>query len=144
MESVKKTIEVVLLAFTDNGKVLLNRRADADREMWEFIEGGLENGETPQDAIQREILEELGYSLSQKGNDLQFIGDLSFEDSRIVANVHFFTAKFPGIEHFSDSDEVFVADLKLFSLDEALELTLLPITREILEKQYVKHNDGDA
>lgn len=137
MESVKKKIEVVLLAFTDNGKVLLNRRADADSEMWEFIGGGLENGETPYDAIKREILEEVGYTLSQEKDGLKFVGDLSFEDYRIVAKVHFFTAKFPGIEHFSDSDETFVVDLKLFSLDEALKLTLLPITREIIEKQYI-------
>lgn len=137
MESVKKKIEVALLAFTDNDKVLLNKRADAESEMWEFIGGGLENGETPYDAIKREILEEVGYTLSQEKDGLKFVGSLSFEDYRIVAKVHFFTAKFPGIEHFSDSDETFVADLKLFSLDEALKLTLLPITREIIEKQYI-------
>lgn len=135
MESVKKEIEVVLLAFTDNDKVLLNRRTDADSEMWEFIGGGLENGETPQDAVIREVFEEVGYNLSQEKNDLEFVGDLFFEDDRIVAKVHFFTAKFPGMEHFSDSDETFVADLKLYSLDEALKLTLLPITRAIIEKQ---------
>lgn len=66
MDSVKKNIEVALLAFIDNNKVLLNRRADADTEMWEFIGGGVEDGETPQDAIQREILEEVGYPVSQK------------------------------------------------------------------------------
>lgn len=137
MESVKKKIEVVLLAFTDNGKVLLNRRADADSEMWEFIGGGLEDGETPQDAIKREILEEVGYPLSREKDDLKFVGDLYFEDHRIIARVHFFTAKFPGIEHLSDSDETFVTDLKLFSLDEALKVMLLPITREIIEKQYI-------
>lgn len=137
MESVKKKIEVVLLAFIDNGKVLLNRRADADSEMWEFIGGGLENGETPHDAIKREILEEVGYTLSQEKDGLKFVGNLSFEDHRIVSKVHFFTAKFPGIEHFSDSDETFVADLKLFRLDDAIKLTLLPITREIIEKQYL-------
>lgn len=138
MDSVKKNIEVALLAFISNDKVLLNRRADADSEMWEFIGGGVENGETPQDAIQREILEEVGYPVSQKKDRLQFMGDLSFEDHRIVAKVHFFTAKFPGFEYFSDSDETFVADLKLFNLDDALKLTLLPITRELLEKQYIR------
>lgn len=69
MDSVKKNIEVALLAFISNDKVLLNRRADADSEMWEFIGGGVENGETPQDAIQREILEEVGYPVSQKKID---------------------------------------------------------------------------
>lgn len=82
--------------------------------MWEFIGGGVEDDETPEDAIQREIVEEIGYPVSQK-DKLQFMGDISFEDHRIVAKVHFFTAKFPGFEHFSDSDETFVADLKLFT-----------------------------
>jgi len=138
MDPAKKNIEVALLAFISNDKVLLNRRADADSEMWEFIGGGVENGETPQDAIKREILEEVGYLVSQKKDKLQFIGDLSFEDHRIVAKVHFFTAKFPGFEYLSDSDETFVADLKFFNLDDALKLTLLPITRELLEKQYIR------
>ncbi len=138
MDSVKKNIEIALLAFISSNKVLLNRRADADSEMWEFIGGGVEDGETPQDAIQREILEEIGYPVSQKKDKLQFMGDLSFEDHRIVAKVHFFTAKFPGFEYFFDSDEVFVSDLKLFSLDDALELQLLPITRELIEKQYIR------
>ena len=138
MELVKKKIEVALLAFTDNDKVLLNKRADAESEMWEFIGGGLESGETAHDAIRREILEEVGYNLAQEKDDLKLVGDFSFEDYRIVAKVHFFTAEFPGIEHFSDSDETLVADLKLFSLDEALKLKLLPITREIIEKQYIR------
>lgn len=138
MNSVKKNIEVVLLAFTQGDKVLLNRRADADSEIWEFIGGGLEAGETPQEAIQREILEEVGYSLSQRRDGLQFIGDLSFEDHRIIAKVHFFTAKFPGTEHFSDSDETFVSDLELFSIKDALELTLLPITKALIDQGYIR------
>ena len=138
MDSVKKNIEVVLLAFISNNKVLLNWRADANSEMWEFIGGGVEDGETPLDAIQREILEEVGYLVSQKKDKLRFMGDLSFEDHRIIAKVHFFMAKFPGFEYFSDSDETFVADLKLFDLDDALKLTLLPITRELIEQQYLR------
>lgn len=137
MDTVKKSIEVALLAFIDKNKILLNRRADTDSDMWEFIGGGVENGETPLEAIKREILEEVGYALSEEADGLQFAGDLAFQDHRIVAKVHFYTAKFPGLKHLSDSDETFVKDLKLFSVEEALRLELLPITRSLIEKQYV-------
>ena len=44
-----------------------------------------------------------------------------------------FAAKFPGFENFSGSDEVSVTDLKLFSVNDALSLNLLPLARKILE-----------
>lgn len=133
MSSAQKNITVALLAFIDDdGKVLLNRRRDATSEAWEFIGGGVEEGEQPIDAIQREIFEEVNYTLLPE-DDLKFVKDFLFENERYVAKVSFFTAKFPGLHDFSDSDETHVADLKLFDPAEALELPLLPITHDILQ-----------
>lgn len=134
MRSPKKQLEVAVLAFVADGKVLLNRRADASSEMWEFIGGGVEKYETGLEAIQREIFEEIGYRPTPSTDNLQFVDEFHFEDDRISAKVHFFTANFPGKEAFSDSDETFTADLELFSIENALTLTLLPITREIFSK----------
>lgn len=138
MKAAKKQIKVVLLAFRQGDKILLNRRADADSEMWEFIGGGIESGETPEAAIIREVKEELGYSLSKKADTLTFVGELLFEDHKIIANAHIFTARLPQLKYFSSSDEVSVADLKLFTTADALQLTLLPLTREILENRYIR------
>lgn len=127
-------MNVALIAFIDNGKVLLNRRADAESEMWEFIGGGIEAGELPLEAIKREVFEEISYNLDEKVDDLKFIDYFKYESDKIAAEVHVFKAKHPGVEKFSDSDETRVEDLHLFAIDSALELVLLPMSRIILEK----------
>lgn len=64
-------MNVALIAFIDvDKKILLNRRADAASEMWEFIGGGIEAGETALEAIKREVMEEVGYSLSEESDNL--------------------------------------------------------------------------
>lgn len=134
MSIVKKKMNVALLAFVDGqGKIMLNRRADAAAEMWEFIGGGVEAGESPLDAIKREISEEVGYML-QATDNLVFLETFQYESEKVSATVHAFKAKYPGTDTFSDSDETFVADLKLFTVGDALALPLLPMTRLILER----------
>ena len=132
MNAVINNICVALIAFRDGDKILLNRRADTNGTMWEFIGGGIEAGETPREAIRREIAEEVNYTLSTD-DSLQFVDELRITYGDAQAAVYCFTAQLPGLDKFSDSDEVFVRDLALFSRDEALELELLPMTRMILE-----------
>ena len=132
MNAVINKIRVALIAFRDGDKILLNRRADTNGTMWEFIGGGIEAGETPHEAIRREIAEEVNYTLSTD-DSLQFVDELRITYGDAQAAVYCFTAQLPGLDKFSDSDEGFVRDLALFSRDEALELELLPMTRMILE-----------
>lgn len=135
MKNAKKIMNVTLIAFVDvDGKILLNRRADAASEMWEFIGGSIEAGETALEAIKREVEEEVGYKLNEQRDSLQFIESFNFENEKIVARVHFFVASYPGIEHFSDSDEARVEDLHLYTVSEALGLVLLPMSLAILNK----------
>ena len=136
MNAVINNICVALIAFRDGDKILLNRRADTNGTMWEFIGGGIEAGETPHEAIRREIAEEVNYTLSTD-DSLQFVDELRITYGDAQAAVYCFTAQLPGLDKFSDSDEVFVRDLALFSRDEALELELLPMTRMILENGIV-------
>ena len=136
MNAVINNICVALIAFRDGDKILLNRRADTNGTMWEFIGGGIEAGETPREAIRREIAEEVNYTLSTD-DGLQFVDELRITYGDVQAAVYCFTAPLPGLDKFSDSDEVFVRDLALFSRDEALELELLPMTRMILENGIV-------
>ncbi len=61
-----KTIEVVAAAIFDNqGKLFITQRTDGDfRGLWEFPGGKIEQGETHQEALKREIREELELEIS--------------------------------------------------------------------------------
>ena len=44
------------------GKVLVGKRSDTSQEQWQFPQGGINDGETPEQAIIREMQEEVGTS----------------------------------------------------------------------------------
>ena len=62
-------IRVVAAAITlEDGRILLQKRAPGTRHagLWEFPGGKIEAGETPENALIREIEEELGLSLDSR------------------------------------------------------------------------------
>lgn len=65
MKDVKKHIEVVAAVIRDeDGKILATQRGyGAMKDGWEFPGGKMEPGETPQEALQREISEELAVTI---------------------------------------------------------------------------------
>ena len=57
---VKKKIEVVAAIICDGDKVFATQRGYGEwKDWWEFPDGKMEPGESPQNALQREIREEL-------------------------------------------------------------------------------------
>ena len=60
MEDQRKRIEVVAAIIIDKGKVFATQRGYGEfKDGWEFPGGKMEQGETPQQALMREIKEEL-------------------------------------------------------------------------------------
>jgi 8-oxo-dGTP diphosphatase len=57
---------VVAAIIVNDGKVLVARRkaGQSHAHMWEFPGGKIEHGETPEQSLRREILEELGMEIS--------------------------------------------------------------------------------
>ena len=63
-----KTINVVAAIICDGDRVFATQRGYGDfKDGWEFPGGKIEDGESPEDAIVREIREELGADIRVKG-----------------------------------------------------------------------------
>ena len=59
-----KIVKVVAAIIIDNGKVFATQRGYGDfKGGWEFPGGKVEENETPQDALKREIMEELNVTV---------------------------------------------------------------------------------
>ena len=61
---------VGIMLFNDEGKVFVGRRIDQTVEGWQMPQGGIDKGETPQQAARRELLEEVGTDKAE------FIGEM--------------------------------------------------------------------
>ena len=66
-EVVRHSGSVAVLAIQDDGKIVLVRqyRYPVDDFVWELPAGRLDEGESPEQAAQRELQEEIGYKASQ-------------------------------------------------------------------------------
>ena len=51
---------VGILLFNDEGKVFVGKRIDQTVEGWQMPQGGIDKGESPKQAVLRELMEEVG------------------------------------------------------------------------------------
>ena len=51
---------VGIMLFNRDGKVFVGKRIDQTVEGWQMPQGGIDKGETPRQAVLRELLEEVG------------------------------------------------------------------------------------
>jgi 8-oxo-dGTP pyrophosphatase MutT (NUDIX family) len=110
--------------------VLASRRTRRGELAWGLAKGGVEDGETHEDAAVREVLEETGYTAEIEAS----LGDTRYfyvwEDARIRKTVHFFLMRFTGGDPDDRDDEM--EEVRWFPLDRALKRAAYRGEREVL------------
>jgi mutator protein MutT len=81
--------EVTAAVIEKSGKYLVTRRSREDENVWEFPGGTLEEGESLQDCLKREILEELGMDV-EVGGEIKVV-KTSREDREL--HIHFYECR---------------------------------------------------
>ncbi len=103
-----KPIEVVAAILKAQNKVLIGKRmkGDSNAGKWEFPGGKIDANESPENALRREIKEELGFELKK----FSFFNQIEFKYPRYSVNIRFY------LVDINDSE----IDLKKDSHDELL------------------------
>ncbi|MBS3121767.1 NUDIX hydrolase [Candidatus Woesearchaeota archaeon] len=121
----KHRVSIIAFYDTDNKILLEKRRISKLGEEWGFFGGNLKNGETITDALRREIMEELNYSLANYHYFNTYSLDVKPEGaaSDVRAIEHLFVGEFPGFDKICVREALGAA---LFTFDQARALKLMP------------------
>lgn len=129
----KRPKVVVAGVIEDAGKILLIKELlENNKEHWIIPGGGVEFGETMNDAVKREMKEELGI-------DVEPVGIIDFKEHMNLKydyhTVIFFFRVKPASIDFKLEDKIIEA--KFFTPEDALKLDLVYTTRWFIEKHII-------
>lgn len=89
-KNIMKTIEVVAAIIKKDNEIFITRRGYGEFvDMWEFPGGKIEEGESREEALHREIREELEVEI----DDLQFLTTVDYDYPTFHLTMHCFTCK---------------------------------------------------
>ena len=112
--------------------MLASRRTRRGDLAWGLAKGGVEEGESMEQAAIREVLEETGFTVELEGS----LGETKYfyvwGDARIRKTVHFFLMRFTGGDPDDRDDEM--EEVRWFPLERALKRAAYRGEREILER----------
>jgi 8-oxo-dGTP pyrophosphatase MutT (NUDIX family) len=147
IRTIKRDVVAILL-FSRDGKLFQGKRNPAHggvwSDCWNIPGGGVEEGESKEDAIRRETLEETGVDIS--GYPLKLVDDVGFGSAektlrdtgeRVVAEMKFTVYKVvlnqDAADVKLDFDEEFVEG-RWSTIEEAKGLVLTPPTIELFQR----------
>lgn len=122
-----KTVNVVAAIIEKDGKMLATQRGYGDyKDWWEFPGGKIEPGETPQEALAREIREELHASI--RVGDLFYTVEYDYPKFHLIMQCYL-------CELISDGYELTEhEDAKWLGADDIDSVKWLPSDIEVVEK----------
>ena len=113
---------------TDDNRILLEdrRRINKHGEQWSFFGGSMEEGETHEQAMKREIEEEMGFNVE----NYKYFNKYTFIPSNkpdLELTYHMYVAKAPDIKSLNIHKK---GGIREFSLEEALKLEITDIDKK--------------
>lgn len=123
--------KALIAPINSKGELLLQDRSGHKPPPWGFFGGGIEEGETPIEAVVRETFEEL--SVKIKEDQLEYLGEFRFvsKESGTIYLSHVYLWR---TEHqIKDFTLMEGSDLKYVSIKKARELLSFEGDHEILE-----------
>ena len=88
-----KVIDVVAAIIKKEDKIFITRRSDGEfKDMWEFPGGKIEAGESKEDALIREIKEELDLDI----NNLDYLTTVDYDYPKFHLTMHCFICEICG------------------------------------------------
>lgn len=128
-------VDVVALALRcrEDNKIMLARRGPngSGAGHWEFPGGKIEPNETQQDALRREIIEELDFDI--KGLALNFLGHSLYQYDIRVVNIHLWIAEIEYKPEFKLIDHDL---LDWFEVQEIEKINLSPADKPFISMIY--------
>ncbi len=114
------------------------------RRVWGLPKGGVEPGETPQQAALREIAEETGMSgvVEEELGSIDYWFSARERGGRIHKTVHYFLVRATG--GTTDSHDHEVSEARWVPVDDALRLMTYPNEREMVRRAVARLGAADA
>ena len=120
----------VIVLYDKDKRILLQHRDEGIYNLpgyWSTFGGEIEEGENPEEAVKREIVEELNYHLKNP----RLVIEQEFEDE------YYSGTKFVFVEEYRQGEKLILhegQEMRWVSFDEAMKLKLIPHDMEIIEK----------
>ena len=122
-----KTIEVVAAIIKIQDKIFITRRSYGEfADMWEFPGGKIELGESREEALIREVKEELELDI----NNLEYLTTVDYDYPNFHLTMHCFICEICGGELVLNAHN----DAKWVSLEELSTQKWVPADVEVVEK----------
>lgn len=124
---IRKTIEVVAAVILQDGKLFATQRGYGEwKDWWEFPGGKIESGETPEEALKREIREELATEIEVK----ELLTTIDYDYPKFHLTMHCFLCTILNgqpslLEH---------EDARWLEMNEVNSVRWLPANKDVIEK----------